>query len=68
MNMKVVESSLILNVKNQGPLCIPSSDNVKIVRVTHSFVEKRQGEPAVLSEKNVVEMLTIKSISVLNIK
>ncbi len=66
MNMKVVESSLILNIKNQGPLCIPSSDIVKIVRVTHSFVEKRLGEPAVLSEKNIVEKLTMKSISVLN--
>ncbi len=45
MNMKVVESSLILNIKNQGPLCIPSSDIVKIVRVTQSFVERRLGEP-----------------------
>ncbi len=34
--------------------------------MTHSFVEKRLGEPAVLSEKNIVEKLTIKSISVLN--
>lgn len=65
-NMKIVESSLLLNIKNQGPLCIPSAEVVKIVKVTHSLVEKRIQEPDLLLEKNIVEKLTIKIVRILN--
>jgi hypothetical protein len=65
-NMKVVQSSKILDIKNQGPLCIPSPDVVKIVKVAHSLAEKRMCLPDLLTEKNIVHKLTIKSIGILN--
>ncbi len=64
-NMKIVQTSLILDVKNRGPLCIPSAEVVKIVKVTHSVVEKRLRQPHLLMERNIVEKLTIQSIRVL---
>lgn len=65
-NMKVVQSSLILQIKNQGPLCIPSPDVVKIVKVAHSLVESRLSQPDLLTEKNIVEKLTMRGLSLLN--
>jgi hypothetical protein len=62
-NMNIVESSLL---KNQRPLCIPSAEVVKVVKVTHSLIEKRIHEPDLLSEKNFVEKLTIKTVCFLN--
>jgi hypothetical protein len=63
-NMKIVESSKLLNIKNQGPLCIPSVEVVKIVKVAHSLVEKRLGEPDLLTERNIVEKLAVKTVCI----
>jgi len=65
-NMKIVESSLILNIKNRGPLCIPSAEFVKIIKVAHSLVEKRLSDKDILTEINVVEKLTNKTVRILN--
>jgi hypothetical protein len=65
-DMKMVESNLLLDIKNRGPLCIPSGEVVKIVKVAHSVVEKRLHEPDLLTEKNVVEKLAIKTVNILN--
>ncbi len=65
-NLRIVESSTLLNLKNRGPLCVPSTDVVKIVKISHTLVERRLQEPNLLTEKNIVAKLTVKAVRILN--
>jgi hypothetical protein len=44
-NLRIVESSTLLNLINRGPLCVPFADVVKIVKISHILVERWLQEP-----------------------
>ena len=59
-NLKIVETSDLINIKNRGPLFIPSTEFVTVVRVAHSLYETRMMEPSLYTEKNLMERLVIR--------
>jgi hypothetical protein len=48
-NLRIVESSTLLNLINRGPLCVPFADIVKIVKISHILVERWLQEPNLLT-------------------
>lgn len=64
-NAKIVQSSLLLNMKNRGPLCIPSEDVVKIIKVSNSVLDRILKGSKIMLEKNIVEKITIETLMIL---
>jgi len=65
-NLKIVQSSKLLNLKNRGPLVIPSAEFVKIIKVANSLLESKLQEPKIFGEKNLLDKLSIKATAIIN--
>ena len=67
-NQKTLQSSEILDIKNRGPLIIPCSEFVKVCTVAFCVFEGRVKEPHLLTEKNLVQRLVLKTKMIVHSK
>jgi len=65
-NMKIVETSTLLNLKNRGCLCIPSAEVVKVVKVVNSLLDHNVQKPNFLVQKDLVERISTQCAVIIN--